>query len=62
MRQFAKQGYFANDIAGHAAFGGGVGVGDAFDGDGAIGGALGAAVDGSVGSLSDEIGSDRYWI
>jgi hypothetical protein len=51
--EFTEERYFANDVAGDASLGCGVGVGDAFDGYGAVGGALGSAVDCSVGSLAD---------
>lgn len=57
MCQFTQEGDFAYDIARHAAFGSRIGVGDAFDSHGAIGGTLGATVDGAVGSLSNEIGA-----
>ncbi len=60
MRQFSQQRYFSNDVARDAALRRGIGVGDAFDGHGAIGGALCASVDGAVGSLSDEIGAVMY--
>lgn len=57
MCQFTQEGYFTYDIARYAPLGCGIGVGDAFDGYGAIGGTLCATVDGAVGSLSYEVGA-----
>ena len=58
VRQFAQEGDFADDIAGNAAFGGGVGIGDAFDGDGAAGGTLGSTINCAEVSWADQSRSD----
>ena len=57
MRELAQQGYLAYDVARHPALGRRIGVRYALYCDGAVRGALRAAVDGAVCSLSDEVGA-----
>lgn len=53
VSEFTQERDFANDVAWHTSFGCGVRVGDSFDGDGAVRGALGSFVDCPVRSLTD---------
>lgn len=53
MGEFTQERDFTDNVAGYASFRCAIGVGDPFDGYGAVGGALGSLVDCSVCPLTD---------